>query len=444
MDAAAQIAEMAGRNHVPSGPPRPQFVITINNEREQNLARRLLAEVRKLPPERQDADDLSLLGDILRAAGMPQEAKESFAGAAAQAEDRTARAANHYKMYLTALEQRRWDEGLAALTAAADLDAPHYAPFPLRQYEPRRILGAGGFGIAFLCRHRVLNYDVVVKSLYHADLEQGLDKVFAEAHILRLLSREHPSIIGVQDCNFADDAQTRPYIVMDYFPGVSLQAHLEQLGPKAALSLEDFLPIARQIAEAMLAAHGQDMLHRDLKPDNVLVLKEDGRWQVKVIDFGLAVRIRTVQVSTSRPAQERTLYGEAPPAPPSMPRPSRWGRCRASSRAPTPTCTPSASCAATPCSATPSRSGRQWRNIPPELADMLERCVEKDLEHRHQTFKPVLAVLKALDPIEAQPAPGRRGPPGGSAGARSRSASRRRSVSGSSARRRSAGARNRS
>jgi hypothetical protein len=55
-------------------------------------------------------------------------------------------------MYLTALEQRRWDEGLAALTAAADLDGPNYAPFPLRQYEPRRILGAGGFGTAFCVR----------------------------------------------------------------------------------------------------------------------------------------------------------------------------------------------------------------------------------------------------------------------------------------------------
>ena len=85
---SAQIAELAGRNHVQAGPPRPQFVITINNEREQALARRLLAEVRKLPPEWQQSDDLSLLGDILRAAGLYPEAKESYAGAAAQTDDR--------------------------------------------------------------------------------------------------------------------------------------------------------------------------------------------------------------------------------------------------------------------------------------------------------------------------------------------------------------------
>ena len=45
---------------------------------------------------------------------------------------------------------------------------------------------------------------------------------------------------------------------------------------------------------------------------------------------------------------------------------------------------------------------RQWASLPPELADMLERCVEKNLEHRHRTFEPVLAVLKALDPVEAE------------------------------------------
>ncbi len=147
---AAQIAELAARNHVHEGPPRPQFIISINNENELKAARLLLARLRELPPERQNADTLSLMGDVLRAAGLYPEAKESYAGAARQAEEKSARAANHYKMYLTALEQRRWDEGLAALTAAADLDAPHYAPFPLRQYEPRRILGAGGFGTASL------------------------------------------------------------------------------------------------------------------------------------------------------------------------------------------------------------------------------------------------------------------------------------------------------
>ncbi len=398
----AELRELAARNHVHDGPPRPQFVITINNEREQNLARRLLAEVRKLPPERQGADDLSLLGDVLRAAGLYPEATDTYAQAAAQAEDRAARAANNYKRYLTALEQRRWDEGLAALTAAADLDAPSYAPFPLRQYEPRRILGAGGFGTAFLCRHRYLNREVVIKSLFHADLEQGVNKVFAEAQTLLLLSRKHPSIIGVQDCAFADEAQQRPYIVMDYFPGVSLQAHLEQLGPETGLPLEDFLPIARQIVEAMQAAHGRGILHRDLKPDNVLVRKKDGRWLVKVIDFGLAVRLRTVKVSTSRPVSERTMYGNAVAGTVKYASPEQMGEM--------PGVEPDTYsdvytfgklCCYTLFRDTEPQS-QDWKQIPPALHEMLEGCIAKKLSRRRKTFQPVLDVLKALDRGEAE------------------------------------------
>src|SRR5208283_2997555 len=138
---------------------------------------------------------------------------------------------------------------------AAALDANHFAPFPLRKYEPRRILGAGGFGTAILCYDSRMHRDVVIKTLHQAELVHRLEDVFAEAHTLLLLSREHPSIIGVHDCDYADEAQARPYIVMDYFQGPSLQDYLEQLGPKAGLSLDDFLPIARQLAAGMKAAH---------------------------------------------------------------------------------------------------------------------------------------------------------------------------------------------
>ena len=399
---SAQIKELAERNHVQSGPPRPQYAITINSEREQALARRLLEEVRKLPPERQRADDLSLLGDVLRAAGLFQEAKESYTGAAQQTDDRQVRAANRYKAYLAALEQRQWDEGLAALAEAVDLDAAQYAPFPLHQYQPQRILGAGGFGTAFLCRDRYMKRDVVIKSLHHVELEHGLEEVFAEAQTLLLLSREHPSIIGVQHCSYADAALTRPYIVMDYFAGVSLQAHLEQLGPKAVLPLEDVLPIARQIAAAMKAAHAGGVLHRDIKPDNVLARKDGDRWQVKVIDFGLAIPIRVVRASRSIPAGERLLYGDSAVGTAQYAPPEQMGDMPGVKLG---TYSDVYAFGKLCCyllfrDTEPKR--RQWANIPEELAEMLEQCIEKDLDHRLRDFGPVLALLEALDPAEVE------------------------------------------
>jgi tRNA A-37 threonylcarbamoyl transferase component Bud32 len=359
-----------------------------------------LEEVRKLPQERQRAGDLSLLGDILRAAGLFQEAKESYTGAAKQTDDRAERAANHYKTYLAALEQRQWEEGLAVLTEAVTLDEAQYAPFPLRQYQPRRILGAGGFGTAFLCHDRYMKREVVVKSLHHAELERGMDEVFAEAHALLILSREHPSIIGVQNCGYADAAETHPYIVMDYFDGPSLQVYLEQLGPKVALPLEDFVPIARQIAAAMQAAHGQGVLHRDLKPDNILVRKDGAQWQVKVIDFGLAVRTRLMQVSTSLPSRERTLYGDSAAGTARYAPPEQMGELPGIKVGPYSDvyafgrlC-----CYALFRDTEPKR--RQWGSIPEELAEILEGCIEKELEHRHCNFEPVLSVMAMLDPAK--------------------------------------------
>ncbi|KOR28209.1 hypothetical protein TI04_11540, partial [Achromatium sp. WMS2] len=96
----------------------------------------------------------------------------------------------------------------------------------------------------------------------------------------------HPSIISIADCDYADVAQTRPYLVMEYFPGVSLADYLEQHG---ALSIAQTVILARLLAEALHAAHQQGIWHRDIKPDNILVQIDDSKLQIKIIDFGLAV-----------------------------------------------------------------------------------------------------------------------------------------------------------
>ena len=120
--------------------------------------------------------------------------------------------------------------------------------------------------------------------------------MFAEAHALSGVN--HPTIVGVQDCNFADlRHRSRPYIVMPFFMGVSLEQFVRQRGP---ISPEHLVAIARQIAGGMKEAHARGILHRDLKPDNVLVRKEGDQWHVKIIDFGLALRPETVEAEKER------------------------------------------------------------------------------------------------------------------------------------------------
>src|SRR5262249_55560881 len=127
-------------------------------------------------------------------------------------------------------------------------------------------------------------------------LAQPLDEVFREARVLRRLS--HPAIIGVRDCEYAAPAKkNRPYIVMEYFAGSTLEQFVQERG---TLTVEQFLPVARQIAQGMEAAHRQGILHRDLKPGNVLVREERGQWQTRIIDFGLALQRESVRAGTTQ------------------------------------------------------------------------------------------------------------------------------------------------
>src|SRR5262249_29062742 len=180
---------------------------------------------------------------------------------------------------------------------------------------PQRILGAGGFGVAFLCEHRFLKAPVVVKTLSDAEIDRGIDVVFAEAQALRQL--DHAAIIRLQDCGFGSpDGESRPYLVVDYFEGKTL----EDAAREKPLAVEDAVSVARLVAAGLQAAHAKGILHRDVKPANLLVRSphppgpplpqrgeggasnlpsppggrgaggEGGPWQAKLIDFGLALR----------------------------------------------------------------------------------------------------------------------------------------------------------
>src|SRR5262249_23647860 len=157
-------------------------------------------------------------------------------------------------------------DALASMKESAALDPNRFAPFPTEKFEPERILGAGGFGVAFLCRNRHSSGRVVIKTLRRDCLDRDLNDVFKEAQALEEL--EHPAISRARDCDYADAGRPRPYFVMDSFPGQTLAEHVEQHGP---IKVDDAVPLARLVAEGLQRAHAKGILHRDIKPGNLLV-----------------------------------------------------------------------------------------------------------------------------------------------------------------------------
>ena len=153
-------------------------------------------------------------------------------------------------------------------------------------------LGAGGMGEVYRARDARLNRDVALKVLpevFTADPER-MARFTREAQVLASLN--HSNIGGIYGL---EDAQGRQALVLELVEGPTLADRIAQ----GAVPLEDALPIARQIAEALEAAHDQGIIHRDLKPANIK-LRPDGT--VKVLDFGLAKALsRTDHDSSVRP-----------------------------------------------------------------------------------------------------------------------------------------------
>ena len=149
----------------------------------------------------------------------------------------------------------------------------------LAHYEILEPLGAGGMGEVYRAHDTTLKRDVAIKVLpeeFTTDKDR-LARLEREAHLLASLN--HPNIASIHSL---EEAQETRFLVLELVEGKTLADRLVASG---RLEVEEALEIARQIAEALEAAHEKGIIHRDLKPANVKVTP-DGK--VKVLDFGLA------------------------------------------------------------------------------------------------------------------------------------------------------------
>ena len=159
-------------------------------------------------------------------------------------------------------------------------------------YEIVAAIGAGGMGEVFRARDVRLKRDVALKILpesFASDPDR-LARFQREAEVLASLN--HPNIAGIYGLEESDGTRT---LVMELVEGDDLSQRIRR-GP---IPIEEALPIAKQIAEALEAAHEQGIIHRDLKPANIKV-RDDGA--VKVLDFGLAKLAEPSAVAATNPS----------------------------------------------------------------------------------------------------------------------------------------------
>ncbi len=145
------------------------------------------------------------------------------------------------------------------------------------KYRIERLLGEGGVGAVYFARGPD-DAPVALKLLHRTGV--GEDRFRREAEVVDSL--RHPGIVALRDFG-VDPEVGAPYLVMDYVVGDLLSELARQ-----PMRWQDAVDLVRQVAEAVGYAHDRGVVHRDLKPDNIILTQRDGRSQPVVLDFGLA------------------------------------------------------------------------------------------------------------------------------------------------------------
>src|SRR3982751_1138135 len=164
------------------------------------------------------------------------------------------------------------------------------------RYKVIRKLGAGGMANVYLAEDQELGRRVAIKILNdrHANDEQFVERFRREAKNAAALS--HPNIVSIYD---RGEAEGSYYIAMEYLDGRSLKELIVSRGPAPLTVAVEY---ARQILQALRFAHRHGIVHRDIKPHNVLV---DAEGRVKVTDFGIA------RAGTSQMTEAGSIVGTA-------------------------------------------------------------------------------------------------------------------------------------
>jgi serine/threonine-protein kinase len=178
--------------------------------------------------------------------------------------------------------------------------APAPAPAPAAKFDPLvgatlaeryeiiRRIGEGGMGAVYEARHSIIGKRVAIKVLLEKFLEneEFIARLLQEARLASSIG--HENIVDVTD--FGTTRDGRAFVVMEYLDGEPLS---ELIMRDAPLPVERSLAIVKQVASALGAAHKKGIVHRDVKPENVYLVRRGDQDFVKVVDFGVSKAVHT-------------------------------------------------------------------------------------------------------------------------------------------------------
>ncbi|MGD9682877.1 MAG: serine/threonine protein kinase [Candidatus Obscuribacterales bacterium] len=180
---------------------------------------------------------------------------------------------------------------LSAVGKAESHGEPESLPTLPENFELVRVIGRGGMGTVLQVKERVTGEHLALKLLHAADDPMAVKRFEQEAASASVL--DHPNLVAVKDYGMLDEGS--PYLTMEYTEGETLSEIIER---QVFLDEKEAMEIFIQIGNAMAHAHSRGVIHRDLKPGNIIVEQSGGYPIVKIVDFGIARQVDGSTLST--------------------------------------------------------------------------------------------------------------------------------------------------
>jgi serine/threonine-protein kinase len=167
-------------------------------------------------------------------------------------------------------------------------------------------LGSGGMGAVYHVRHRPSGRNAALKIVRPPAVRADAVARF-EREVRALGQLQHPHIVEIYEFGALSDGT--PFLVMEHLPGMTVLAHVRRFGK---MPLSSAVPVVAQVAEALVAAHDAGILHRDVKPSNVVLSHRHRRQRAVLVDFGIVKFMDDIARITQRSQVVGTLPWMAP------------------------------------------------------------------------------------------------------------------------------------
>ena len=261
---------------------KPSDSLTIRTVQESILVKKFLDEFDDLAPTVQQNPSLLLeKGKLLFAQGNFEKADQDFSMSACHTTEKKKQAIANYNQFQSLVQKNLFTEALTSYNQAVSLSPETCELFDSACYVPQKILDAAVWGVTFLCSSKSGGQCIIHSLMNQKDID--INELFQKLSTLRGIQNAY--LWKIQKTAYVN-ANKNPYIVTDFIAGENLHHYVESIGE---VTEDKVMPFFKKLAQTISAVHAAGIIHRDIKPKNILVVEKDGQIVPYLINWCLAI-----------------------------------------------------------------------------------------------------------------------------------------------------------